>query len=271
MRWRRRVVGLWEIIDTVELNTSIYIFLSSNFNQMKVEQKHLNSFRKIVDKYYATTKFPAKDEWKKLSNNDLWISLVGQAMVVGNSYPFEQKLLKRQDLLKQISFDNLSSKRDDEEIEATIGSVLRTCGTMWVSKDPNKVSPKTKALAENFKLLRKYPDSAIGLLQSLESQSNEEDRIIYLIKNLKFMRLKTPRDFLMGKGLNFYNIALDTRIKKVFEHLGLPLPSQYTEKTYKYYEGIIVNEICKPLDILPVKFDRILYQNADQIVATSWL
>ena len=51
---------------------------------MQISKKHIESFRLIVLAYKDYTTVPVEGCWKSLDNNNLWMRLIGQIMVVGS-------------------------------------------------------------------------------------------------------------------------------------------------------------------------------------------
>ena len=49
---------------------------------------------------------PKDNNWKMKSNNELWLNVVSQVMVVGNSTP-HTKFMQRAELQKAISYDSV--------------------------------------------------------------------------------------------------------------------------------------------------------------------
>lgn len=235
---------------------------------MLIEANHLTAFKEIIDRYEKETIFPEVDNWKNLTNNNLWIRLVGQVNVVGGS-DGNERFFENPNYSKRLSYD-LLIQLNNEDLIQTINSVLSEAGVRYVNKDINKISVKARCLAKNFAFINAFQNSFIGLIEHIKRFSGgkaELDRVYFLSENLEFISHKTARDFLMGLGINFNTIAIDSRIQEIFKRIGLPIPKSYSKKTYEETESQIVNEICRPLNIVPVKFDRILYQNYFKILA----
>ncbi len=70
-------------------------------------------------------------------------------------------------------------------------------------------------------------------------------------------------------GINTHTLALDIRIQNIFRHFSIEFPTQarLSNKTvYDRTEKEVIEKICKPLNIEPSTFDRILYQNYNEII-----
>ena len=74
----------------------------------------------------------------------------------------------------------------------------------------------------------------------------------------------------MGLGININTLAIDIRIQNIFKHFGLALPNAAGLNKKNIYDAIekeIIDKICTPLKIEPVRFDRILFQNYSKIIS----
>lgn len=215
------------------------------------------------------TTFPKKNNWQSDDNRNLWLNIVGQVMVVGGSAGYG-RFLERKDLQKQIGFNRLKSLTE-YQLRITINTVLREAGVRYAQKNPDKCH-KTSALVHNYQFIRNFRGGFKGLLKQLadiKGPDAEHQRVEYLMRYLKFIKNKSARDFLMERGVNKKTIAIDIRIKNTFEHFGVKFPSQTQlarNSVYRPIEQEIIQKVCRPLGVVPMKFDRILYQNYDRIV-----
>jgi hypothetical protein len=121
---------------------------------LEINERHLETFERIKALYLSKTEIPQENNWRSLLNNDIWLNIVAQVMVVGGSKPFE-KFDNSDNLKKQIAFETLLKIEDQISLKKTINQVLRAVGTRYVSKNLQKCA-KTKALAHNFNLLRSF-------------------------------------------------------------------------------------------------------------------
>lgn len=163
---------------------------------MDINHQNLKKFQKIVNKYQVETELPTLNNWKEKSNNELWLWLVGQVMVVGG-VGGNERFIQRKDLQKQISYFSLKQYINDAELQ-----------------------------------------------------------------------------FIMSLGINRNTLALDIRIQNIFKFFGIEFPTQtqLSSKTiYDATEKEIIQKICNPLNIAPVIFDRILFQNYKSIIKNKLL
>jgi hypothetical protein len=239
-----------------------------------ISEKQLNQFKLIIDVYKNTTKYPKPDNWKRLSNTEIWYWMIGQVMVVGSAGG-GKRFWQSPELKKEVDFDTLLKKRSDKAIKKSIHYVLREAGARYASIELDKCA-KTKALHSNFKVVKEYKNGfkdLLKLLHNMRGSNRELDRVYFLMDNLEFMKNKSARDFLMNLGMNQNTLAIDIRIQNIFQHLKIGFPSQAAFGNRIVYESIeeaIKNSICQPLKIKPLHFDRILYQNYFRILQSDY-
>jgi len=72
----------------------------------------------------------------------------------------------------------------------------------------------------------------------------------------------------MELGLVRNAIALDVRVQNVLQKMGVETPTQIASspRLYDEIENEILTKICRPLGILGVEFDRMLYQNYNDLI-----
>jgi len=243
--------------------------------ELTISRKTLKTFEKIINAYEEITVIPEKDNWKRLSNNELWMTNIGQVMVVGGSIS-KIRFDKSKELRQLIHFESLRKITIEDKLLKTINYVLRKAKVRYASAVASK-SAKSRALLHNYLFLASYKGGFKAIMQMLDSNSGENhelQRVRYLMENMKFMKSKSARDFLMGLGMNTNTIAIDIRIQNVFLHAGVSFPSASKLSNPKVYDDLeqqIIEKICKPLSIRPLVFDRILYQNYNKILRYDYL
>ena len=237
---------------------------------MDITKQHLKKFKGLIDKYQKDTLVPVKDNWQDKDNNELWLWLVGQVMVVGG-VAGNDRFQSRQDLKKKLSYSSLSHFTDDNEMQLAINEVLREAGIRYASSDIDKCH-KSKALVHNYKFISNYKGGFKGLIKHLtqfKGDNSELDRVSFLTHDFKFLKNKSARDFLMSMGINTNTLALDIRIQNIFRHFDINFPTQAElarKPIYDKTEKEIIEKICKPLNIEPINFDRVLFQHYSKIV-----
>ena len=237
---------------------------------MTITKQQLKKFQELLDKYQYETEFPIEDNWENKSNNELWLWLVGQVMVVGG-VAGNERFQSRQDLKKKLSYSSLSQFDNDNQLQLVINEVLREAGIRYASSDIEKCH-KSKALVHNYRFISNYKGGFKGLLKHLvqfKGDNAELLRVSFLTHHFKFVKNKSARDFLMSMGININTLALDIRIQNIFKHFSIEFPSQgelARKPVYDKTEKEIIEKICKALSIEPVKFDRILFQHYNKII-----
>jgi len=230
---------------------------------LEIRDEHLDRFRKLKEHFLKGTTVPREGNWKSKTNNEIWLEIVKQVIVVGRSEPAE-KLERDVRLKNEISYEELlRTDYNEEEMRKKINRVLREVGTRYHNK-------KTDALVNNFKMLSRFLGGPKDLLRRLsEYDGSEADkwRIEHMMR-FKYIKSKGARDFLMELGLVRNAIALDTRIQDIFDKIGIQFPKEFVSnpQIYDEVERDILERICKPLGVTGVELDRMLYQNKDRIV-----
>jgi hypothetical protein len=190
-------------------------------------------------------------------------------IVVGGSAPAE-KFERNPKLQNVVSYEKMVKTYDKKELEETINGVLRAVGTRYASSDISKCR-KTRALVHNLEIMKSFKDGPKSLLDRLskfEGISGDKRRIKYLMKIFRFVQSKSARDYLMELGLVRNAIALDVRIQNVLKEVGIDIPKglENSPELYDSIEQDILTQICKPLGMLGIEFDRMLYQNYKEIM-----
>ena len=85
------------------------------------------------------------------------------------------------------------------------------------------------------------------------------------MRTMSYFKSKGARDFLMELGLEKNAIALDTRITNILRCVGIDVPDDFI-RDYDKIERDILEDICKPIELSGVQFDRMLYQNYNEIM-----
>lgn len=117
---------------------------------MNITEKHLAAFQDIIDTYQNVTVFPKKDQWKEMDNNELWLWLVGQVMVVGGVAGHD-RFQESEELKVKLKYSSLVHL-DDTTLKVTLNEVLCRAGVRYASSDLLKCR-KSSALVHNFKFI----------------------------------------------------------------------------------------------------------------------
>jgi hypothetical protein len=236
---------------------------------LEIRKEHLDKFNEIKNQFLYKTNVPEEDNWKSCKNNTIWLYLVRQIIVVGSSLPGD-KFWNNSKLRNQVAYNKLIEIKDEEDIKRKISKVLRAVGTRYASSNISKCR-KTNALVHNFKVFKNFKEGPRSLLKRI-SKFSDRGKIKYLMKIFEFLQSKSARDYLMEFGLVKNAIAFDIRVQNVFKKVGIELPRglENNPKLYDEVEKIALTKICKPLGLLGVEFDRMLYQNYDAIMSMKF-
>jgi hypothetical protein len=235
---------------------------------LQITQEHLNKFQQIVDRFRSKTKIPKENNWYSWSDNDIWLHTMAQVMVVGKSAPLD-KFYKSDKLRKEVAYERLRKMTDEKNLNRTINRVLLAVGTRYASSNISKCL-KTKALVHNLKTLKNYggPRKFVKRVSEFQGPNADKQRIEFVVQTFMFIKNKGARDYLMELGLLRNAVALDVRVQNVLRKIGIEVPKGF-ESNPQLYDSIqndILEKICKPLGISGIEFDRMLYQNYDDII-----
>jgi len=240
---------------------------------LEIKKEHLQRFEQIKKQFFEKTEVPKENNWKQWTNDEIWLHIFEQVIVVGNSKPAE-RFNKDAKLRNQVSYEKLAKIREDDELKKEINHVLRLVGARYASSNISKCR-KTNALAHNLRVLKSFNDGPKGLLRRLsefEGPYADKRKIKYLMKIFKYMQSKSARDFLMELGIVRDAIALDIRVQNIFAKVRVQIPKGFeaNPKLYDQIEKDMLEKVCKPLNLSGVEFDRMLYQNYKNIISMNF-
>jgi len=241
----------------------------SSKNMLNITREHLAKLELIKQKFLRKTCLPEPDNWRGLCNNQIWLKVIGQVMLVGSS--LSEKKFSDQ-LKEKVSYDKLLKIKDDEnQLNKVIHEVLRAVKTRYASASIEKCR-KTKALVHNFKVLSEYKDGPKGFLEEISKLSTDKEKIKYVMSKFKYIKSKGARDFLMDFGLVRDAIAIDVRLQNVLKKIGINIPERIKSnpKLYDKVEEELLSKVCKPLNLSGVEFDRMIYNNYKDIMKMNF-
>lgn len=237
---------------------------------LNISHASIDRLRSILDKYLSRIEvIPKENNWKQKTNDELWLDIFTQVVVVGKSSPAEK--LKENKYKQMIAYEKLKTINNDNNVSTIINEVLRSIGARYASKDIARCS-KTKALVHNLELFKSYPNGPkdfFNYLEGITDDDYERKRIEYVINHLKYVKNKSARDLLMELGLVRNTIALDVRVVNILRHIGIDIPKGYENNTklYAEIEKDIIEKICVPLKLEGVQLDRLLYRSYNEIIS----
>lgn len=230
---------------------------------LNISHRCIEQLQTIRDKYlsHISEHIPIKNNWKGKTNDELWLAIVVQVVVVGNASPADK--LDENEYKQKISYEKLKKINNDNTISAIIHEVLRSIGARYVGEDITKCK-KTSALVHNLGTFKSYPNGPKDFFNHLEGITGndyEAKRINYVIDRLKYVKNKGARDLLMELGLVRNAIALDVRVVNTLRRIGIDIPEGYENNAnlYAQIEKEILEKICIPLKLSGVQLDRLLF------------
>ncbi|UNC16585.1 hypothetical protein FE249_20675 (plasmid) [Acidiphilium multivorum] len=229
-----------------------------------LDTEKLDKFRRIKDKFLEDTQLPEFGKWRSMSNDNIWLRVVSQVVVVGNAAPAEK--LNNTEIQARLAFNKLT-RLCPRKAKQVLGGVLADIGTRYVSQARPETSPKVRALLRNLAFLKEFTDGPHGLVNCLANLTTSQERIDYLSKNFSYFKAKGARDFLTtGLGMATDVIALDSRVMGIVRRIVPELPAKVNnKKNYKDIETFLVTHVCQPLKMSPVAFDQLLFRNETAI------
>lgn len=186
---------------------------------------HLHSllhFAKSERHFLTRLIFPPRHAWRTASNDDVWIRLVSQVVVVGRAEPAEH--LREKDVRRRIAWGRVT-EMSDRVAANNIWQVLQDIGTRYCGRNLHSCR-KTAALMRNLEYLKRYPKGPKGFLRDVATlKGSSRDKAAFISKRLSYIKNKGARDFLItGFGLVKDRIALDSRILSVLRLVGIEIP-----------------------------------------------
>ncbi|MFY8299476.1 hypothetical protein AAEU28_11965 [Pseudoalteromonas sp. SS15] len=233
----------------------------------KIKPSSLAALRSIKNEFLDQTKMPEEKKLNTLKDDDVWIRIVSQVVVVGGAKPAE--LLKDKEVKAKISWENLKSLTEGNR-KRVIWEVLKQIKARYAGKSIESCK-KTDAIFKNFEIIKSEYGPKSFLLNA-SKQPGDKEKIKYISK-LSYFKNKGARDFLTsGFGVLKNSIAIDSRVMNSLNHVGIELPSEVLKSTKKYEaaERQLIEEVCKPLDLLGSELDQLLFKNYEKIITQSW-
>jgi thermostable 8-oxoguanine DNA glycosylase len=225
--------------------------------------KQLAMFQNIQDNFREKTPQLDLGKWHLMSDNEIWLRVVSQVVVVGNEAPARH--LSDTNIKARLTFDTLADLPPLGAAQA-LGAVLADIGTRYVSQKQPQTSRKVKALLKNLAFLRTFSHGPHGLVEHLARMATSRERIDYLSRNFSYLKAKGARDFLTtGLGMATDVIALDSRVMGIVRLIVPDLPSKVSERNYGAIEEFLIEQVCKPLGMSAAEFDQLLFHNKPAI------
>jgi hypothetical protein len=198
--------------------------------------------------------------WKKRTDDELWRRVLSQIVVVGRAEP-GHRLQHDPTIARQLSIRRLRAFHRDAELQKHLHDVFVKIGVRYTGKNWRS-DKKAKAGTKNFRTLIKAGGPR-KFFEKVAKLQNEDDRIAALQGALKFYGSKGSRDTLIELRLAENCMALDVRIFRVLERVGVKISP---EDIYKQVEKELIRKVAKPLGISGAQLDRILFGKYREIL-----
>jgi hypothetical protein len=167
-----------------------------------VTKTQLQTFRKIK-KQFGVPRLQAAGKWRTFSNDDIWICIVSQVVVVGRAAPGGR--LWEKENRRRIRWNDVVDL-SPSDAEQAIWKVLRDIGTRFCSKKGPRHCSKTAALMRNLEYLRNHPKGPQGFLKSVAKEKGSLNRVHFVMRELSYIKNKGARDLLMS-GFGMVKVA----------------------------------------------------------------
>ena len=232
---------------------------------MLIATDAITTLKEIALRFLPRTNVPDRDRWRTLSDDGIWKHVFGQVVVAGNESA-QTRLAKSTDLQNALTFERIRDLSPADR-RAIIHNALRTAGARYASADIAKCR-KTKALAANFDFLTAFPGGPHAYFQFLAALPDDETRVSRVQSDMAYIKLKGSRDLLTGLGLVTNVVALDVRILNILRLLGAQIADdvQTNPARYRALQDELLTNVCLPIGMTGAAFDRVLFQNYDDIM-----
>jgi hypothetical protein len=216
-----------------------------------------NKLVRLGRRFLATIPAPNLGRWRKLTDGQLWVDVLGQLAVAGGAgggKRLKQRLSGREDewYTKLSAAPSARASRIHHELVAA--------GVRFVAAN-RAASAKTKAALANFNTLQIAGGPRAFFFQL--THKSEPERISYMRTNLRYVKHKGARDLLIGLGAVQDAIALDVRWKNILERVGVTVPENFqrSRSVYERLEQEILENVCKPLGVTGAHLDRVFFDD----------
>jgi len=213
------------------------------------------AFKLIIELLSPLVELQPLGRYSTMSADEVWLTLVEQASVMGSARPIER-----------LASDCGKYRKFKEAVSLSA-----------VTSQPNPTTYVSQTLKEfsATRFYRRAADKLVAILGSpnvfkggrfllLEGLSHKDDATQTrndLIRRCPIFHLKSASDFMIGVGLSHDVIALDTRIIGIFrDHFGYNLTVNQIQSNPKYYFSLeaALGEICHEESIPLALIDRLL-------------
>lgn len=245
----------------------------------RVDRTCVRGFQRIVE---GKLTLPKRNEWKSWSDNELWLEIVGEIAVWGDSSGWEN-LRDSGDDLDALGIDSsrrVARKGGRKALVERVNNIFIAHKVRFASKKEGG-KMKAKAVADNFLSKKVVTGKRFTLLRNLVSELKKQKGIGS--SGLKYERkarellssrdsplklngfnLKSASDYLITIGFAKHLVPIDSNIKDMIEAIcDLEGFSDYSIPSggYERWEDFM-REVASRLGIKPFELDRRLYASA---------
>lgn len=198
--------------------------------------------------------------WKQRSPDQLWLRVLSQIVVAGNAAP-GYTLQNSPAVKERLAYSRLL-KLPNRLRRKRIHRVLQAIGTRYVGKKSS--NRKVDAALHNFKALAKAGGPQ-RFFKRVAAVKGTPARAKYLSYSLDYYKQKGCRDILIELRLASDCMALDQRIRKILESVGVTIDGSI-DRQYQQIERELIDKVGKPSGVTGGQLDRILFQNYGDIM-----
>jgi hypothetical protein len=198
--------------------------------------------------------------WRQRKPTELWLRVLSQVVVAGNAAP-GYTLQQSRAVKERLAFSRLK-KLPARRRRELIHRVLYVIGTRYVGKKSRNL--KVDAATQNFESLVNAGGPR-QFFQKIAAEKGISAKVRYLSRNLKYYKKKGCRDILIELRLASDCMALDQRIRKILEGVGVKIHGSL-DRQYEQIERELIVRVAKPNHLTGGELDRVLFQNASDIM-----
>jgi hypothetical protein len=198
--------------------------------------------------------------WRQRTPDQLWLRVLSQIVVAGNATPGDT-LRNSQAVRERLGYSRLK-KLPSRLRRQQIHRVLQAIGTRYVGKKAR--NRKVNAAVHNFKALIDAGGPR-RFFEKVAAQKGTAARANNLSKRLDYYKKKGCRDILIELRLASDCIALDQRIKKILEGVGVKIHGSINRQ-YQQIEQELIGKVGELSGLTGGQLDRILFQNYGDIM-----
>lgn len=226
-------------------------------------EEQVRRLRNAIEPFVGAP-FPAEGRWRKMSDGELWLQVVGQVAATAGAAG-DDRLLHDATLRDRLAWERLAAF-DDEEALVSITNALRKAGVRAGGDDASG-DGITAALVYNLRVLqgvggpRRY-------FRALARKKTDLERVATLGLELMSMGNRSARDLLIEIGMARDFISFDAPLQKALRALGIDAESFFENKDrLRALEEMLLVAVPSLGVSCLAHFDRVLSANTDAVVS----